>query len=174
MPILVSSSNGGRCDTALPRNSSIRGVAYCPVAFSIFTQICTHAASSTRNSHPGQPNYTQYRFRCMSTRASCPRIVRFIQFSTPLDHAAPSFFSFSRFFRPLVLLGNPLADRFDLRLVEEPTLRTFFAVVVAAASSSRFCAASSSAQSGFEGILPMSSLSVSSLCRRQHSKAKAQ
>lgn len=87
----------------------------------------------------------------------------------PSTHSGPGYDAaggaagFSRFFRPLVLRGRPLADRFDLRLVDEPTLRTFFPVVEAADSSSRFCAASNSAQSGLDGILPMRPLSVSSL-----------
>ena len=37
-------------------------------------------------------------------------------------------FSFSFFLKPLVLLGIPLADRLDFKLVEEPTLRTTFFV----------------------------------------------
>jgi hypothetical protein len=51
----------------------------------------------------------------------------------PYAHFA---FSVTFFFNPLVLRGRPLADLFDLRLVDEPTLRTF--LTVAAVSSSRF------------------------------------
>jgi hypothetical protein len=56
-----------------------------------------------------------------------------------------AYFAFSFFFNPLVLLGIPLADRLDFKLVEEPTFRTTFFIPPGAnvdeavvASSSRF------------------------------------
>jgi hypothetical protein len=81
-----------------------------------------------------------------------------------------SYLAFSFFFKPLVLLGIPLADLLDFRLVEEPTFRTTFFVPFGsrvaeaeAASSSLFWAANNSAQRGFEGIFPIKPFNVSSL-----------
>lgn len=81
-----------------------------------------------------------------------------------------SYLAFSFFFKPLVLLGIPLADLLDFKLVVEPTFRTTFFVPFGsrvaeaeAASSSLFWAANNSAQRGFEGILPIKPFNVSSL-----------